>query len=94
MSTSDAGGAGGSGPAGPRGPIAWFAANPVAANLLMAFLIVAGAPGLSSRIIRNSTPGRSSSRSRRPVRLQARSKRTSTAGWRRLSSAFPASAGW
>ena len=44
MSNNDAGGgAGGAGAPAPRGPIAWFAANPVAANLLMVFAIVAGA---------------------------------------------------
>ncbi len=41
MSNVDDGG--GTGTPVQRGPIAWFAANPVAANLLMVFLIVAGA---------------------------------------------------
>ena len=54
MSNTDAGGgAGGSGT--PRGPIAWFAANPVAANLLMVFLIVAGAIA-GSRLVVQNTP--------------------------------------
>ena len=44
MSGNNAGGdAGGTGAPPPRGPIAWFAANPVAANLLMVLLIAAGA---------------------------------------------------
>ena len=53
MSTSDAEGAGGSVPAVPRGPIAWFAANPVAANLLMVFLLVAGAIAGSQLVVQN-----------------------------------------
>ncbi len=50
MSNTDAAG-GGSGP--PRGPIAWFAENPVAANLLMVFLIVAGAVAGSQLVVQN-----------------------------------------
>ena len=54
MSNTDAGGgAGGSGTSVPRGPIAWFAANPVAANLLMVFLIVAGAIAGSQLVVQN-----------------------------------------
>jgi len=54
MSNTDAGGgAGGSGTPVPRGPIAWFAANPVAANLLMVFLIVAGAIAGSQLVVQN-----------------------------------------
>ena len=51
MSSTDAGGAAGS-PV-PRGPIAWFAANPVAANLLMVFLIVAGVIAGSQLAVQN-----------------------------------------
>jgi len=54
MSSNDAGGgAGGTGTPVPRGPIAWFAANPVAANLLMVFLLVAGAIAGSQLIVQN-----------------------------------------
>ncbi len=54
MSNNDAGGgAGGSGTLPPKGPIAWFAANPVAANLLMVFLIVAGAIAGSQLVVQN-----------------------------------------
>ena len=53
MSTSDAEGAGCSAPAVPRGPIAWFAANPVAANLLTVFLLVAGAIAGSQLVVQN-----------------------------------------
>ena len=45
--------AGSTGAAVPRGPIAWFAANPVAANLLMVFLIVAGAIAGSQLVVQN-----------------------------------------
>ena len=38
MSTTDAG----AGAAANKGPIAWFARNPVAANLLLLFLIIGG----------------------------------------------------
>ena len=51
MSNTDAGG--GAGTPAPRGPIAWFAANPVAANLLMVFLIVAGAIAGSQLVVQN-----------------------------------------
>ena len=53
-STEAGGGAGGIGASVPRGPIAWFAANPVAANLLMVFLIVAGAIAGSQLAVQNS----------------------------------------
>ena len=54
MSSNDAGGgAGGTGTPVPRGPIAWFAANPVAANLLMVFLLVAGAIAGSQLVVQN-----------------------------------------
>ena len=52
MSSNDAG-AGGTGTPVPRGPIAWFAANPVAANLLMVFLIAAGAIAGSQLVVQN-----------------------------------------
>ncbi len=54
MSNTDAGGgAGGSGAPAPGGPIAWFAANRAAANLLMVFLIVAGAIAGSQLVVQN-----------------------------------------
>ena len=53
MSASDAEGAGCSAPAVPRGPIAWFAANPVATNLLTVFLLVAGAIAGSQLVVQN-----------------------------------------
>ncbi|MCY3753212.1 MAG: efflux RND transporter permease subunit [Alphaproteobacteria bacterium] len=54
MSSNDAGGgAGGTGTPVPRGPIAWFAANPVAAKLLMVFLIAAGAIAGSQLVVQN-----------------------------------------
>ncbi len=54
MSNNDTGGAGGAGMPVPRGPIAWFAANPIAANLLAVFLIVAGAIAGSQLVIQSS----------------------------------------
>ena len=54
MSSNDAGGgAGGTGTPVPRGLIAWFAANPVAAKLLMVFLIAAGAIAGSQLVVQN-----------------------------------------
>ena len=54
MSNTDAGGGAGGAPV-PRGPIAWFAANPVAANLLMVFLIAAGVIA-GSQLLVQTTP--------------------------------------